>query len=102
MEILLENSLLIFQVLLQHLLQVVELGGRFSQRLWKGRSSHRAQGRLMGVSEAPPRWGETGWNPDSVLFTVVCGPGTYSPNNEVTCRTCARPQVGIYGAKSCY
>ncbi|NXO66060.1 ZPBP2 protein, partial [Phainopepla nitens] len=33
---------------------------------------------------------------------VVCGPGTYSPNNEVTCRTCARPQARMYGAKSCY
>ncbi|NXC34580.1 ZPBP2 protein, partial [Campylorhamphus procurvoides] len=32
---------------------------------------------------------------------VVCGPGTYSPNNEVTCRTCARPQVKVYGAKFC-
>ncbi|XP_015506510.1 zona pellucida-binding protein 2 isoform X1 [Parus major] len=33
---------------------------------------------------------------------VVCGPGTYSPNNEVTCRTCASPQARMYGAKSCY
>ncbi|NWV33333.1 ZPBP2 protein, partial [Grantiella picta] len=33
---------------------------------------------------------------------VVCGPGTYSPNNEVTCRTCARARARIYGAKSCY
>ncbi|NXY56207.1 ZPBP2 protein, partial [Callaeas wilsoni] len=24
---------------------------------------------------------------------VVCGPGTYSPNNEVTCWTCARPRA---------
>ncbi|NXO81938.1 ZPBP2 protein, partial [Sitta europaea] len=32
---------------------------------------------------------------------VVCGPGTYSPNKEVTCRTCARPQARTYGAKSC-
>ncbi|NXO21818.1 ZPBP2 protein, partial [Cisticola juncidis] len=32
---------------------------------------------------------------------VVCDPGTYSPNNEVTCRTCARPQGRMYGAKSC-
>ncbi|XP_017693989.1 PREDICTED: zona pellucida-binding protein 2 [Lepidothrix coronata] len=32
---------------------------------------------------------------------VVCGPGTYSPNNEVTCRTCKRPGVRTYGAKSC-
>ncbi|KAM4884587.1 zona pellucida-binding protein 2 [Sylvia borin] len=33
---------------------------------------------------------------------VVCGPGTYSPNNEVTCRTCTRSGARIYGAKSCY
>ncbi|KAM4757154.1 zona pellucida-binding protein 2 [Cyanocitta cristata] len=33
---------------------------------------------------------------------VVCGPGTYSPNSEVTCRTCARPQARMYGAKSCF
>ncbi|RMC01424.1 hypothetical protein DUI87_21863 [Hirundo rustica rustica] len=33
---------------------------------------------------------------------VVCGPGTYSPNNEVTCRTCASPGARMYGAKSCY
>ncbi|NXC91402.1 ZPBP2 protein, partial [Cercotrichas coryphoeus] len=33
---------------------------------------------------------------------VVCGPGTYSPNNEVTCRTCASPQARVYGAVSCY
>ncbi|XP_009071970.1 PREDICTED: zona pellucida-binding protein 2-like [Acanthisitta chloris] len=33
---------------------------------------------------------------------VVCGPGTYSPNNEVTCRICVRPQVRKYGARSCY
>ncbi|NXY37619.1 ZPBP2 protein, partial [Pomatorhinus ruficollis] len=33
---------------------------------------------------------------------VVCGPGTYSPNNEVTCRTCTGPGARIYGAKSCY
>ncbi|NXQ64416.1 ZPBP2 protein, partial [Anthoscopus minutus] len=32
---------------------------------------------------------------------VVCAPGTYSPNNEVTCRICARPQARMYGAKSC-
>ncbi|KAF4787528.1 zona pellucida binding protein 2 [Turdus rufiventris] len=33
---------------------------------------------------------------------VVCAPGTYSPNNEVTCRTCANPQGRIYGAEFCY
>ncbi|XP_068068340.1 zona pellucida-binding protein 2 isoform X6 [Anomalospiza imberbis] len=33
---------------------------------------------------------------------VVCGPGAYSPNNEVTCRTCARTRARMYGAKSCY
>ncbi|NWI49101.1 ZPBP2 protein, partial [Calyptomena viridis] len=33
---------------------------------------------------------------------VVCGPGTYSPNNEVTCRTCAGSRLRVYGAKSCY
>ncbi|XP_066192660.1 zona pellucida-binding protein 2 [Sylvia atricapilla] len=33
---------------------------------------------------------------------VVCGPGTYSPNNEVMCRTCPSPGARIYGAKSCY
>ncbi|NWT79471.1 ZPBP2 protein, partial [Lanius ludovicianus] len=32
---------------------------------------------------------------------VVCGPGTYSPNHEVTCRTCARPHARMYGEKSC-
>ncbi|NXR71014.1 ZPBP2 protein, partial [Pycnonotus jocosus] len=32
---------------------------------------------------------------------VVCDPGTYSPNNEVTCRSCASPGARIYGAKSC-
>ncbi|NWH86977.1 ZPBP2 protein, partial [Aegithalos caudatus] len=32
---------------------------------------------------------------------VVCGPGTYSPNNEVTCRSCASLQARMYGAKSC-
>ncbi|XP_064589948.1 zona pellucida-binding protein 2 [Zonotrichia leucophrys gambelii] len=33
---------------------------------------------------------------------VVCAPGTYSPNNEVTCQTCARPEASTYGAKSCH
>ncbi|KAL9823839.1 zona pellucida-binding protein 2 [Geothlypis trichas] len=33
---------------------------------------------------------------------VVCGPGTYSPNHEVTCQTCARPEASMYGAKSCH
>ncbi|NWT59225.1 ZPBP2 protein, partial [Erythrocercus mccallii] len=32
---------------------------------------------------------------------VVCGPGTYSPNNEVACQSCATPQARMYGAKSC-
>ncbi|NXU20955.1 ZPBP2 protein, partial [Pardalotus punctatus] len=32
---------------------------------------------------------------------MVCGPGTYSPNNEVSCQTCARAQARMYGAKSC-
>ncbi|NXL23682.1 ZPBP2 protein, partial [Setophaga kirtlandii] len=32
---------------------------------------------------------------------VVCDPGTYSPNHEVTCQTCARPEASMYGAKSC-
>ncbi|XP_069732774.1 zona pellucida-binding protein 2 [Phaenicophaeus curvirostris] len=32
---------------------------------------------------------------------VVCDPGTYSPNNEVTCQTCQRPRVKQYGARSC-
>ncbi|NXK19509.1 ZPBP2 protein, partial [Arenaria interpres] len=32
---------------------------------------------------------------------VVCSPGTYSPNNEVTCQTCTKPQVKVYGATSC-
>ncbi|NXN59387.1 ZPBP2 protein, partial [Rynchops niger] len=32
---------------------------------------------------------------------VVCGPGTFSPNNEVTCQTCTRPRVKMYGARSC-
>lgn len=56
----------------------------------------------MGMSDGPSEVGESGWNPNSVLFTVVCVPGTYSPNNEVTCRTCANPQGRIYGAEFCY
>ncbi|NWY61784.1 ZPBP2 protein, partial [Chionis minor] len=32
---------------------------------------------------------------------VVCDPGTYSPNNGVTCQTCTRPQDKKYGARSC-
>uniref|UniRef100_A0A8B9MCN5 Zona pellucida binding protein 2 n=1 Tax=Accipiter nisus TaxID=211598 RepID=A0A8B9MCN5_9AVES len=32
---------------------------------------------------------------------VVCEPGTYSPNNEVTCQICTRPRVKKYGARSC-
>ncbi|NXF40204.1 ZPBP2 protein, partial [Nyctibius bracteatus] len=32
---------------------------------------------------------------------VVCDPGTYSPNNEVTCQICTRPRVKKYGARSC-
>ncbi|NWU72336.1 ZPBP2 protein, partial [Pterocles burchelli] len=32
---------------------------------------------------------------------VVCDPGTYSPNNEVTCQICPKPQVRRYGARSC-
>ncbi|XP_072742239.1 zona pellucida-binding protein 2 isoform X1 [Ciconia boyciana] len=32
---------------------------------------------------------------------VVCDPGTYSPNNEVTCQICTRPRVKTYGARSC-
>ncbi|KAM8988540.1 zona pellucida-binding protein 2 [Ara ararauna] len=32
---------------------------------------------------------------------VVCEPGTYSPNNEVTCQVCTDPQVRMYGARFC-
>ncbi|XP_074783057.1 zona pellucida-binding protein 2 isoform X1 [Athene noctua] len=32
---------------------------------------------------------------------VVCAPGTYSPNSDVTCRICTRPRVKKYGARSC-
>ncbi|KAM6108006.1 zona pellucida-binding protein 2 [Pterocles gutturalis] len=32
---------------------------------------------------------------------VVCDPGTYSPNNDVTCQICPKPQVRTYGARSC-
>ncbi|KAM4645393.1 zona pellucida-binding protein 2 [Amazona ochrocephala] len=32
---------------------------------------------------------------------VVCEPGTYSPNNEVTCQLCTDPQVRMYGARFC-
>ncbi|XP_071584528.1 zona pellucida-binding protein 2 isoform X1 [Heliangelus exortis] len=32
---------------------------------------------------------------------VVCDPGTYSPNNDVTCQVCERPRVRKYGARSC-
>ncbi|KAM6368592.1 zona pellucida-binding protein 2 [Pluvialis apricaria] len=32
---------------------------------------------------------------------VVCDPGTYSPNNDVTCQICTRPRVKKYGARSC-
>ncbi|NWI70530.1 ZPBP2 protein, partial [Todus mexicanus] len=32
---------------------------------------------------------------------VVCEPGTYSPNDDVTCQICARPGVKEYGARSC-
>uniref|UniRef100_A0A8C4JFV9 Zona pellucida binding protein 2 n=1 Tax=Dromaius novaehollandiae TaxID=8790 RepID=A0A8C4JFV9_DRONO len=38
---------------------------------------------------------------DCASCCVVCDPGTYSPNNEVTCRTCVRTQIKQYGAKSC-
>ncbi|XP_005059843.1 PREDICTED: zona pellucida-binding protein 2 [Ficedula albicollis] len=33
---------------------------------------------------------------------VVCSPGTYSPDNGVTCQTCDNPQARMYGAVSCY
>ncbi|KFQ45016.1 Zona pellucida-binding protein 2, partial [Nestor notabilis] len=32
---------------------------------------------------------------------VVCEPGTYSPNNDVTCQVCPDPQVRMYGARFC-
>ncbi|XP_040392810.1 zona pellucida-binding protein 2 [Cygnus olor] len=32
---------------------------------------------------------------------VVCEPGTYSPNNEVTCHICTRPHIKKYGARFC-
>ncbi|XP_010007324.1 PREDICTED: zona pellucida-binding protein 2 [Chaetura pelagica] len=32
---------------------------------------------------------------------VVCEPGTYSPNNDVTCQVCAKPEVRKYGARHC-
>ncbi|NWX12979.1 ZPBP2 protein, partial [Aegotheles bennettii] len=32
---------------------------------------------------------------------VVCDPGTYSPNNDVTCQICPRLRVKKYGARSC-
>ncbi|XP_068775400.1 zona pellucida-binding protein 2 isoform X3 [Struthio camelus] len=38
---------------------------------------------------------------DCASCCVVCDPGTYSPNNEVTCRTCVRTEIKQYGAKSC-
>ncbi|XP_067167883.1 zona pellucida-binding protein 2 [Apteryx mantelli] len=38
---------------------------------------------------------------DCASCCVVCDPGTYSPNNEVTCRTCVSTQIKQYGAKSC-
>lgn len=50
--------------------------------------------------QAGPSWGR-GELTNSVLFAVVCEPGTYSPNNEVTCHICTRPHVKKYGAKFC-
>ncbi|NXJ85225.1 ZPBP2 protein, partial [Trogon melanurus] len=32
---------------------------------------------------------------------VVCEPGTYSPNNDVTCQIRSRPRVRTYRARSC-
>ncbi|NXX14322.1 ZPBP2 protein, partial [Podargus strigoides] len=48
-----------------------------------------------------------GFGKNSVTHTsctsccVVCDPGTYNPNNNVTCQICARPRVRKYGARSC-
>uniref|UniRef100_A0A6I8P172 Zona pellucida binding protein 2 n=1 Tax=Ornithorhynchus anatinus TaxID=9258 RepID=A0A6I8P172_ORNAN len=36
---------------------------------------------------------------DCASCCVACDPGTYSPNTDVTCRTCSSAQ--IYGSKSC-
>uniref|UniRef100_A0A8B9CLF9 Zona pellucida binding protein 2 n=1 Tax=Anser brachyrhynchus TaxID=132585 RepID=A0A8B9CLF9_9AVES len=49
---------------------------------------------------AGPGWGR-GELTNSVLSTVVCEPGTYSPNNAVTCHVCTRPHIKKYGAKFC-
>ncbi|NXI66656.1 ZPBP2 protein, partial [Anseranas semipalmata] len=32
---------------------------------------------------------------------VVCDPGTYSPDNDVTCQICTRSQIRKYGARFC-
>ncbi|NXD85584.1 ZPBP2 protein, partial [Halcyon senegalensis] len=32
---------------------------------------------------------------------VVCEPGTYSPDNSLSCQICTRPRVKEYGARSC-
>ncbi|XP_033926194.1 zona pellucida-binding protein 2 [Melopsittacus undulatus] len=32
---------------------------------------------------------------------VVCEPGTYSPDNRVTCQVCLHPRVRMYGARLC-
>ncbi|XP_038610329.1 zona pellucida-binding protein 2 isoform X1 [Tachyglossus aculeatus] len=36
---------------------------------------------------------------DCASCCVACDPGTYSPNTDVTCRTCSSAQ--LYGSKSC-
>uniref|UniRef100_A0A7M4FSC4 Zona pellucida binding protein 2 n=1 Tax=Crocodylus porosus TaxID=8502 RepID=A0A7M4FSC4_CROPO len=38
---------------------------------------------------------------DCASCCVVCDPGTYSPNNEITCRICKNIRIKYYGAKSC-
>ncbi|NXX96982.1 ZPBP2 protein, partial [Centropus bengalensis] len=57
---------------------------------------------MTRIDTCQPGFGKNDTNhKDCAGCCVVCDPGTYSPNNDVTCQTCTRPRVKEYGARSC-
>ncbi|NXX74245.1 ZPBP2 protein, partial [Urocolius indicus] len=56
---------------------------------------------MTRINHCRPGFGKNITHKKCAACCVVCEPGTYSPNNDVTCQICARPQVKTYGATSC-
>ncbi|NXC49872.1 ZPBP2 protein, partial [Penelope pileata] len=54
------------------------------------------------VDSCQPGFGKSSaLHEDCAGCCVVCSPGTFSPNNDVSCQPCTRAKITEYGAKSC-